>query len=655
MFKKIFFIFFILSLTTLIFASNDRALKKEFEQMKKEKRIALVIGNSNYKSSPLRNPVNDARAMAETLKKLNFEVMLYTNVSQSKMKKAIDIFGRKIRNNNGVGLFYYAGHGMQVRGRNYLIPVNANIEVEDDVEYESIDVGRVLGKMNAANNRLNVVILDACRNNPFSRSFRSGNKGLAQVNAPVGTYIAYATAPGSVAADGRGKNGLFTSKLIKHMNEGIAIEKLFKKVRTDVKRATNGKQIPWTSSSMEGNFYFKLPKAIANIGKTSNHMDVDKDTVFWESISSSSNPVLYEAYLKEFPSGKYKAIAQIRLQELKSQLVKNIQQSEIKKYSLFVNPDPDDARIRILNIVPKYKRGIKLKSGRYHIEVSKSGYEKVKKWITIDDMDKSIEISLKRRNVQQAYFYSTNTYTDPVTGMNFVDVKGGCYEMGDTFGDGKNDEKPVHKVCVDDFYIGIYEVTQRQWKKIMGNNPSKFKSCGYSCPVEYVNWDDVQKFIGKLNNQTGKHFRLPTEAEWEYAARSGGKKEKYSGGNYVNAVAWYKDNSGKKTHRVGLKKANGLGIYDMTGNVGEWCFDRYDEKYYNKLSLNKASEAWYDECDSNEELINNPIGPPKGSYRVVRGGGWNNSARDTRVTNRDRSRPNVRYNNLGFRLVLNTD
>jgi len=147
--------------------------------------------------------------------------------------------------------------------------------------------------------------------------------------------------------------------------------------------------------------------------------------------------------------------------------------------------------------------------------------------------------------------------------------------MGDTFGDGKKDEKPSHKVCVNDFYLGIYEVTQGQWEKVMGNNPSSFKK-GNNYPVERVSWEDVQQFIHRLNSQTGRKYRLPTEAEWEYAARSGGKQEKYAGTNQegeLKEYAWFTANSDFQTHPVGQKRPNGLGIYDMIGNVSEWCAD----------------------------------------------------------------------------------
>ncbi|HUV08617.1 MAG TPA: SUMF1/EgtB/PvdO family nonheme iron enzyme, partial [Spirochaetia bacterium] len=172
--------------------------------------------------------------------------------------------------------------------------------------------------------------------------------------------------------------------------------------------------------------------------------------------------------------------------------------------------------------------------------------------------------------------------TDPIKAIDFVLIKGGCFQRGDTFGDGRADEKPVRTVCVDDFYIGKYEVTQSQWQSVMGNNPSFFKKCGEKCPVEQVSWNDIQEFITKLNTKTGKKYRLPTEAEWEYAARSGGRKEKYAGTSSdieLGKYAWYSANSGGSIHPSGQKQPNGLGLYDMTGNAWEWCQDWYVEKH----------------------------------------------------------------------------
>ncbi len=222
------------------------------------------------------------------------------------------------------------------------------------------------------------------------------------------------------------------------------------------------------------------------------------------------------------------------------------------------------------------------------------------------------------------------SFTDPVTGMEFVYVKGGCYQMGDTFGDGDNTEQPVHQVCVRDFYIGKYEVTQGQWKQIMASNPSHFKK-GDRYPVENVSWNKVQQYIQALNRQSGKTYRLPTEAEWEYAARSGGKQEKYAGGNNVDSVAWY---GGNTTHEVGTKAANGLGLYDMSGNVWEWCQDKYHDNYQGAPT---DGSVW--------ETGSSP-------RRIARGGRWGISARHARAARRGGESPNVGNSTLGFRLVI---
>ncbi len=229
-----------------------------------EKRTALVIGNSAYVEAPLPNPVNDASDIAATLRARGFEVNLLTDARRAEMIAAIRQFGHKLHRNGGVGLFFFAGHGLQVNGQNYLVPIDADIRKEHEVDDETVNVGRVLGEMETAKNRLNIVILDACRNNPYERSFRSLSRGLASIDAPRGTLIAYATAPGSVAADGSGRNSPYSGALIQQIPKpGEPIERVFKKVRAAVINKTNGAQIPWESSSLIGEFYFTPPDIAA--------------------------------------------------------------------------------------------------------------------------------------------------------------------------------------------------------------------------------------------------------------------------------------------------------------------------------------------------------------------------------------------------------
>jgi uncharacterized caspase-like protein len=231
------------------------------------RRIALIVGNGHYAASPLTNPVNDAELIAKTLASLGFEVQLATDGTQTQMKRAIQTFGAALEKAgpNSVGLFFYAGHGLQLNGRNYLIPVGANIERDADVEIEAVSADWVLEQMRFARNRLNFVILDACRNNPFVRSFRSAEHGLAAMDAPAGVLIAYSTAPGEVAADGSGANSPYSEALAHAMTAGgQPAELMFKKARAEVRRVTSDRQTPWESSSLTGeDFYFAASRTPA--------------------------------------------------------------------------------------------------------------------------------------------------------------------------------------------------------------------------------------------------------------------------------------------------------------------------------------------------------------------------------------------------------
>jgi hypothetical protein len=224
------------------------------------KRVALVVGNGRYASSPLTNPANDADLIAATLRGLGFEVRLQKNADQASMKRAIEDFGAALdkAGPDSIGLFYYAGHGVQMNGRNYLIPVGANINRDADVDIEAVSADWVLEQMRSARNRLNFVILDACRNNPFVRSFRSADGGLAKMDAPAGVLIAYSTAPGDVAADGEGSNSPYSVALAQAMRDSDEpAELMFKQARDAVRHATADRQTPWEASSLTGqNFYF---------------------------------------------------------------------------------------------------------------------------------------------------------------------------------------------------------------------------------------------------------------------------------------------------------------------------------------------------------------------------------------------------------------
>jgi hypothetical protein len=229
-----------------------------YEDINYEYRTALIIGNGNYDDAPLKNPANDAKAMAKTLRELNFDVIEIIDGNLSVIRQGIRDFYTKLEENKGVGLFYYAGHGIQSKGENYIIPIKHDIKEEFEIPDRAIRVNSVLEAMESSKTRMNIVILDACRNNPYFRSFRSGNRGLALINSEgTGSIIAYATAPGSVASDGDGDHGLYTQELLKAIKTpGLEIGMVFRNVLKNVKKLSDGKQLPWTNSSIEGEFYF---------------------------------------------------------------------------------------------------------------------------------------------------------------------------------------------------------------------------------------------------------------------------------------------------------------------------------------------------------------------------------------------------------------
>ena len=524
--------------------------KPEASIMQSEPRVALVIGNGSYESAPLRNPVNDARAITKVLTNLGFTVTEKENLDQKEMKREIQAFGQRLIK-GGVGLFYYAGHGMQVNGRNYLIPVGAHIEHEKHVEYEGVDAGSVLSEMEFARNRLNIVILDACRDNPFARSFRSGVQGLASLNAPTGTLIGYATAPGSVANDGPGENGIYTGEIIKAIqNPGLRIEDVFKQVRSAVRETTQGKQIPWESSSLEGDFYFKFP------------------------VQSEPQQVVATAAVE-------RAI------------------------------DPS---------LPQTPRGDSRPAAR-----------------------------------------PLKTWKEPVTGMEFVWVAGGCFFMGSPQSEPNRDidEGPVHEVCVDGFWMAKTEVTNGQFRKFLPNHDSRdyqgYSLNGDSQPAVYVSWNDATNFAQWLKGQNGGQykFRLPTEAEWEYACRAGTQTSRYWGDDANRACEYENvadmiakgrwgwddiqncDDSYAATAPVGSFQSNGFGLHDMLGNVWEWCEDIYSIDVYTR----------YDR--------ENPINTDSsgGTDRVIRGGYWHGGPSSSRCSDRGSGMENGMNDDLGFRLV----
>lgn len=284
-----------------------------------EERLALVIGNAAYRTDALDNPINDARLVADSLKRAGFNVTLRENLDRAGLVNAMREFGTRLTENT-VAVLYYAGHGLQLRDRNYLIPVDAEIRSEDEIPIAGLDLSFILGRMQFARSRINIVILDACRNNPFAGRSSSTAQGLAQMDAPVGTLLAFATAPGKLAADsGGGANSLYAGYLARHMlTPGLPVESVFKRVREGVVRDTKEQQVPWESSSLQGEFAFVpgvAPRAEAN----ATDLETAGELAFWNSIQNANRPDEYRAYLRQYPNGRFVALAQTRLAALAPQ------------------------------------------------------------------------------------------------------------------------------------------------------------------------------------------------------------------------------------------------------------------------------------------------------------------------------------------------
>ncbi|MDR1277211.1 MAG: SUMF1/EgtB/PvdO family nonheme iron enzyme, partial [Treponema sp.] len=442
-----------------------------------QQKYALVIGNGAYTGiTPLNNPVNDAADISAALRGLGFTVDQVINAGRVQMEEAVTRLKARLGAVRGsYGFFYYAGHGVQSGGENYLIPVDANIPSEAYLRDRAVSMLAILDELNAAGNVLNIVVLDACRDNPFGWR-RSGSRGLQVVsNQPADSIIVYATSAGNTAADGTGRNGLFTTHLLNNLKKpGLSVRDMFDQTGADVRRASEGAQIPAIYSQFFDVAYLGTRPAAV--------------------VQPTSAPV----------------------------------------------PQPSSA---------------------------------------------PVQPALSPAPVQPAAPPVVNPRPAPA---NMVLVEGGTFQMGST--NGQDWEKPVHAVTVKSFYMGKYEITQKEWAAVMGSNPSGSK--GDTLPMEQVSWNEAIEYCNRLSlregltpayrgsgnaitcdfNATG--YRLPTEAEWEYAAKGGNKDHisyEYSGGNSVDGVAWYRENSGKTTHPVGTKQPNSLGLYDMSGNVGEWC------------------------------------------------------------------------------------
>jgi hypothetical protein len=288
-----------------------------------DERVALVIGNSAYADSPLPNPVNDARAMGETLRALGFKVIEVTDGTRAQMADAVSTIRESLKGKQGIGMLYYAGHGLQMDWHNYMVPVDARIRASTDVVAQTVDLSSVIDAFKSAGNRMNILVMDACRDNPFSGS--ATGKGLAQMDAPPGTILAYATAPGNVAEDGEGlANGLYTGYLPQELKRPVAkIEDIFKRVRLQVRQKSQGRQVPWESTSLEEDFVFNTGKLVvaAKPGDSAREQAFSLEKADWDRVKNSKSVDDIYEFLKKYPSGSISELAQTRVDRLQKAMV----------------------------------------------------------------------------------------------------------------------------------------------------------------------------------------------------------------------------------------------------------------------------------------------------------------------------------------------
>lgn len=281
-------------------------------------REALVIGNGAYAELPLNNPINDAQAISRELEQFGFAVVQQTDSSRESMQNAIAAYCSRLAKQNAVGFFYFAGHGLQVDWRNYLVPVDARLAAAADIERHTVDLTTLFAGLAKAGNPMNIVVLDACRDNPFVSDRKTG-QGLSQMDAPTGTLLAYATAPGNVAADGTGMHGLYTENFLREMTvPGARIEDVCKRVRLSVRRSSQGQQIPWESTSLEADFYFRPPADLRKRSEEELARLFEEEVAAWVKADEANEigPIL--AYLQRYPSGRFSELAQLKLDRLLS-------------------------------------------------------------------------------------------------------------------------------------------------------------------------------------------------------------------------------------------------------------------------------------------------------------------------------------------------
>jgi len=600
--------------------------------------IALVVGNEAYSSDPLRNPVNDARAMSAMLRASGFEVMHHENENRSRMQEAIRDFGHRLQRSS-VGLFYFAGHGIHVGDRTVLLPVDADSSAPASLLTKGIDLQLVHQGMSSLRpGKQNLVILDTCLNNPFGMADTLPRMPIP----PTQTMVVYATAPGTVASDGTARegHGMFTAQLLKALSaSGQHDANLFRSVAATVRAASSGRQAPLIASlsSPDTSFTTPVPPSRISTPTTAQQLAgitaddaarsraiLPKDSAeqyelaFWDSIKDSNHVSDYEAYLQAYPKGRFAALAKARIERLKTAEKAD---AKSEKPAPATKPLPER---------PRAAPAPKAQPDRERPAAA----PQAKPQETPAPAEQPAQGKLPSPTV------GISELKDCPSCPTMIALPAGVFTMGSNFGDPS--EKPAHRVTIDaPFAIGKHEVTVEQWNACAedGSCPRIPNSSDRSpkTPVRDVSWDDAQLYVKWLSKASGKTYRLPTEAEWEYAARGGTLSRYWWGEQMRQGMANCKD-CGKPWDAanpadVGSFAANPFGLHDMSGSVWEWVSDCWHTSFKGAPTNGKAWDA------------------PNCRERVIRGGSWRDGTTYMPSSTRFKYAATVRHSQNGFRVA----
>ena len=624
------------------------------------KRIALVMGNANYTSvSKLQKAGNDATAMARELKAAGFTVQLHKDLNYRGMVRAVEAFTNNITGGDEVVVFF-AGHGVQIRNGSYLLPTDIEANSESEVEKTAYELLALTDKISEAKPAFSLVMVDACRDNPLKSKGRNiGNaRGLSAIEPPKGQMVVYSASRGQQALDrlsdkDPNPNGVFTREFITQMQKpGVRIEDIMRSVQDSVEtlaKSVSHEQRPAVYNEARGNFYFFRPISVQALLTPPSKPDSSAfELAMWDGVKNATTVAEVQAYLNRFPNGFFSELARARIVALggvKLETVPAGGQSGSSEQQLNAANKPASPET-----IKDSTAAVTNNSASLATSQNSSSQTSPPQ---ISNLPNSGSIIKDCENCPE-----------------MVVIPVGSFEMGS-----KADAKsiPVHKVNVSSFLMGKTEVTRGQWKAIMGNYPLKpnkvdtINCAGYvdgkyvgkdlvtintdQCPAQRITFDAAVEFVSRLSEKTGKKYRLPSEAEWEYAARAGSKTEWSFGDdkNQISEYAWYKNNtdsenkfsSSNKAQLVGTKRPNAFGLFDMHGNVMEWTQDCYIRNYVNAPS---DGSAW------------TSVGPVEGfshscNQRALRGGHF--SAADINVTSawREWFLTTLSISEIGLRVV----